>query len=119
MKVLFTNTAIALLSIGFLVSSCSKHQQSAKTGITYNDKKTGGYERFRKTHPTPGPGLIPIEGGTFVMGGSADQDVTYDYNNIRRRVTVPSFYMDVKQKLLQPGLAGLPALDKRNFPCRP
>jgi len=76
------------------MSSCSKHQQSDKTGITYNDKKTGGYERFRQTHPSPGPGLVPIEGGTFVMGGSADQDVTYDYNNVRRRVTVPSFYMD-------------------------
>jgi sulfatase modifying factor 1 len=47
-----------------------------------------------KPIPSPGPGLVPIEGGTFVMGGSADQDVTYDYNNVRRRVTVPSFYMD-------------------------
>ncbi|HEY4322371.1 MAG TPA: SUMF1/EgtB/PvdO family nonheme iron enzyme [Mucilaginibacter sp.] len=95
MKVLFTQTAIMLLGIGTLMSSCSKHQQqSQKTGITYNDKKTGGYLRFRQTHPSPGPGLIPIEGGTFVMGGSANQDVTYEYNNIRRRVTVPSFYMD-------------------------
>ncbi len=94
MKVLFTKTAIMLLGIGVIFSSCSKHQQSQKTGIAYNDKNTGGYERFRKTHPSPGPGLIPIEGGTFVMGGSADQDVTYDYNNVRRRVTVPSFYMD-------------------------
>jgi len=94
MKVLFTKTAIVLLGIGTLMSSCGKHQQSGKTGITYNDKKTGGYERFRQTHPTPGPGLVPIEGGTFVMGGSADQDVTYDYNNVRLRVTVASFYMD-------------------------
>ena len=94
MKVLFTKTAIVVLGLSTLVSSCSKHQQSDKTGITYNDKKTGGYERFRQTHPTPGPGLVPIEGGTFVMGGSADQDVTYDYNNVRRRVTVASFYMD-------------------------
>lgn len=94
MKVLFTRTAIVLLGIGTVMSSCSKHAQSSKTGITYNDKRTGGYERFRKTHPTPGPGLVPIEGGTFVMGGSADQDVTYDYNNVKRRVTVPSFYMD-------------------------
>ena len=96
MKVLFTQTAVVLLSASMLVSSCSKHQkqQSGKTGITYNDKKTGGYVRFRQTHPSPGPGLIPIEGGTFVMGGSANQDVTYEYNNTRRRVTVPSFYMD-------------------------
>lgn len=95
MKVLLTKSALILLCVGTLMSSCSnKHQKSEKTGITYNDKKTGGYERFKKTHPSPGPGLVAIEGGTFVMGGSADQDVTYDYNNVRRRVTVPSFYMD-------------------------
>ncbi|MDP9078135.1 MAG: SUMF1/EgtB/PvdO family nonheme iron enzyme [Bacteroidota bacterium] len=94
MKVLFTKTALVLLGIGIVLSSCSKHQQSEKTGMAYNDKTNGGYERFRQTHPSPGPGLIPIEGGTFVVGGSADQDVTYDYNNVKRRVTIPSFYMD-------------------------
>jgi gliding motility-associated lipoprotein GldJ len=94
MKILFTRTALVMLGLGALLSSCSKRPQSSKTGITYNDKTNGGYERFRKAHPAPGPGLVPIEGGTFVMGGSADQDVTYDYNNVRRRVTVPSFYMD-------------------------
>lgn len=94
MKILFTKTALGLLVLGTVMSSCSKREQSQKTGITYNDKNNGGYQRFRQTHPAPGPGLVPIEGGTFVMGGSADQDVTYDYNNVRRRVTVPSFYMD-------------------------
>jgi gliding motility-associated lipoprotein GldJ len=94
MKILFTKTALVLLALGTLVSSCSKHEQSQKTGVTYNDKNNGGYVRFRQTHPSPGPGLVPIEGGTFVMGGSADQDVAFDYNNVRRRVTVPSFYMD-------------------------
>jgi sulfatase modifying factor 1 len=94
MRILFTNTALVLLSVVTLLSSCSKHQRSEKTGIPYNDKNNGGYVKFRQTHPSPGPGLVAIEGGTFVLGGSADQDVTYDYNNIRRRVTVPSFYMD-------------------------
>ncbi|MGZ3776675.1 MAG: SUMF1/EgtB/PvdO family nonheme iron enzyme [Mucilaginibacter sp.] len=94
MKILFTRTALVLMGLGALLSSCSKKPQSSKTGITYNDKTNGGYERFKQAHPAPGPGLVPIEGGTFVMGGSADQDVTYDYNNVRRRVTVPSFYMD-------------------------
>jgi formylglycine-generating enzyme required for sulfatase activity len=28
------------------------------------------------------------------LGGSADQDVTFEYNNIRSRKTIPSFYMD-------------------------
>ena len=95
MKILFTNAALVLLGAVALVSSCSSHSQSSsKTGIPYNDRKNGGYVKFRQTHPAPGPGLVPIEGGTFVLGGSADQDVTYDYNNIRRRVTIPSFYMD-------------------------
>ncbi len=94
MKIVFTRTALVLLGTIALLSSCSKRQQSQKTGLAYNDKTNGGYMRFRQTHPAPGPGLVPIEGGTFVLGGSADQDVTYDYNNVRQRVTIPSFYMD-------------------------
>ncbi|RYE11576.1 MAG: gliding motility lipoprotein GldJ, partial [Sphingobacteriales bacterium] len=82
------------MAAGAIVAGCSKPQKSQKTGLAYNDRSNGGYLRFRQNHPSPGPGLIPIEGGTFVMGGSADQDVTFDYNNVRRRVTVPSFYMD-------------------------
>ena len=39
MKVLFTKTALILLGVSALMSSCSKHQRSEKTGITYNDKK--------------------------------------------------------------------------------
>ncbi|MDN3580189.1 SUMF1/EgtB/PvdO family nonheme iron enzyme [Mucilaginibacter flavus] len=94
MKILFTKTALVFVAAAALVSSCSKPPQSAKTGLVYNNKSNGGYERYRQTHPAPGPGLVPIEGGTFVLGGSADQDVTFDYNNVRRRVSVPSFYMD-------------------------
>jgi len=94
MKILFTRTALVLLAAGALLSGCSKHQQSEKTGIPYNDRNNGGYVKFRQTHPSPGPGLVPIEGGTFVLGGSADQDITFDYNNVRKRVTIPSFYMD-------------------------
>ena len=94
MKILFTNTALVLLSVATLLSSCKKPERSQKTGIVYNDKNNGGYVKFRQTHPAPGPGLVAIEGGTFVMGGSADQDVTYEYNNVRSRKTIPSFYMD-------------------------
>src|SRR5215217_9161797 len=93
MKLLFTRTAFVMLGLATLMSSCSNKQRSAKTGIPYNDRKFG-YQKFRQTHPAPGPGLVAIEGGTFVLGGSADQDVTYEYNNVRRRVTIPAFYMD-------------------------
>ncbi len=95
MKIQFTRFALVMLGFGALVSSCHKPPvKSAKTGVPYNDKYNGGFQVFAKTHPAPGPGLIPIEGGTFVLGGSADQDVSYEYNNVKRRVTVPSFYMD-------------------------
>jgi sulfatase modifying factor 1 len=90
----FTRSALLLGCVGLMLSSCSKPMRSQKTGVVYNNKFNGGYMRFKKTHPAPGPGLIPIEGGTFVLGGSADQDVTFDYNNSRRRVTIGSFYMD-------------------------
>ena len=40
-----------------------------------------------------GPGLVLIEGGTFSMGRT-EQDITQDWNNIPRRVTVSSFYID-------------------------
>lgn len=90
----FTKTALVVLGLGALLSSCSKPMRSQKTGMVYNDRNNGGYLRFKQTHPAPGPGLIPIEGGTFVMGGSADQDMAYENNNVRRRVTVASFYMD-------------------------
>ncbi|WDF55113.1 SUMF1/EgtB/PvdO family nonheme iron enzyme [Mucilaginibacter sp. KACC 22063] len=94
MKIHFTRLALIVLGAGGLLSSCSKHQSSQKTGMRYNDKYNGGFQVFKKTHPAPGPGLVPVEGGTFVLGGSADQDVNYEYNNVRRRVTVPSFYID-------------------------
>jgi gliding motility-associated lipoprotein GldJ len=34
-----------------------------------------------------------IEGGTYTMG-LTHEDVTFEWNNVTRRVTVPSFYMD-------------------------
>ena len=43
-----------------------------------------------------GPGLVLIEGGTFVMGRT-EQDVHYDWSNQPRRATVPSFYMDMTE----------------------
>jgi len=90
----FTRSALLLGCVGLLLGSCGNPMRSQKTGIAYNNKDNGGYMRFKQTHPAPGPGLVAIEGGTFVWGGSADQDVSYEYNNVRRRITVGSFYMD-------------------------
>ncbi len=77
-------------------ASCSNnktHGISEKTGWNYNDKRLGGFEAVNYAGQQTGPGLVPIEGGSFVMGQSED-DITMQRNNIPRRVTVPSFYMD-------------------------
>ncbi|MEO6883541.1 MAG: SUMF1/EgtB/PvdO family nonheme iron enzyme [Bacteroidia bacterium] len=75
-----------------LFASCSK-ERSPATGWNYNDKKNGGFEVVPYEEQETGPGLILVEGGTFTMGRT-EQDVNYDWNNVPRRVTVSSFYMD-------------------------
>ncbi len=89
-----TRYSLAIAVLGFVLSGCSTKPRSQKTGMTYNDKTNGGFQMFKKTHPAPGPGLVAIEGGTFVMGGSLDQDVQYDYTFNKIRVPISSFYMD-------------------------
>jgi formylglycine-generating enzyme len=87
----FKNLAgVALISV--LAASCAK-ESSNVTGWDYNDPKNGGFERRAYQEQETGPGLVLIEGGTFVMGRT-EQDVMFEWNNYPRRVTVSSFYMD-------------------------
>jgi len=74
------------------LSSCEK-SNSGSTGWNYNDPKTGGYERPEYIEQETGPGLVLVEGGTFTMGRVED-DMNFTWDNIPRRVTVSSFYMD-------------------------
>ena len=87
--------SITLLSIGFfaiLLASCGK-ERSGATGWAYNDPSNGGFEKAPFVEQETGPGLVLIEGGTFSMGRVED-DVTFGWDNIPRRVSVSSFYMD-------------------------
>lgn len=84
---------LALLGLMVIASSCNTKQKSPTTGWNYNDKKNGGFEVVPGIEQYAGPGLVFIEGGTFVMG-SSEQDLTYDFDNMERRVSVSSFYMD-------------------------
>jgi gliding motility-associated lipoprotein GldJ len=88
---LLKGTALAAL-VAFGVSSC-KYEQSGATAWNYNDERNGGFEKAPFLEQETGPGLVLIEGGTFTMG-RVEQDVLYDWNNVPRRVTVSSFYMD-------------------------
>ncbi len=86
-----------LLLIGFIAiptvfTSCKK-ERSGSTGWNYNDPKNGGFQKAPYLEQETGPGLVLIEGGRFSMGRT-EQDVTYEWNNIPRTVTVSSFYMD-------------------------
>ncbi len=82
-----------VLGTALILSSCGKSERSSVTGWKYNDTKWGGFEKRDYEGQATGPNLVLIEGGTFTMG-LTEQDVTYDWNNIPRRVTVSSFYMD-------------------------
>ncbi len=82
-----------LFGVLLVFTSCTKKEKSATTGWNYNDQKWGGYEKVDYEGQATGPNLVLVEGGTFTMG-IVDQDVTYDWNAIPRRVTVSSFYMD-------------------------
>src|ERR1700744_3789992 len=115
MRILFTGAALVMLGSAMVLSGCHSKERSQKTNIPYNDKDNGGYLKFRQTHPAPGPGLGAIEGGTFVMGGSADADVNYAYNIVRSRKSIQSFYMDETEVSNQDWLDYLHWI-KRNFP---
>jgi len=90
----------AILSCAVLIASCKngglfkkKHEKSDVTGWNYNDKDMGGYQVAKSKEQGLGPGLVFVQGGTFTMG-QTEEDVMGDWNNIPRRVTVPSFYID-------------------------
>ncbi len=91
-KISLVPPAIAIAAIALVMSSC-KQETSQVTGWEYNNEKNGGFEKVYYEEQETGPGLILIEGGTFAMGRT-EQDITMDWDNIPRRVTVSSFYMD-------------------------
>ncbi|MGI6320471.1 MAG: gliding motility lipoprotein GldJ [Bacteroidales bacterium] len=89
-KLVILSIFIGVIFVG--TQSC-RRSASSTTGWEYNNPKNGGFEVAPFEEQMTGPGLVLIEGGTFVMG-QTEQDVMYDWNNRPRRVTVSSFYMD-------------------------
>ncbi len=84
---------LSIVLIGLATSCGKKGKESTATGWRYNDPDWGGFEKKEYDGQVTGPNLVLIEGGTFTMGLTLE-DVTYEWNNIPRRVTVSSFYMD-------------------------
>jgi len=98
-------SSFKLLVTVFILSAClcscnwskggRNKKVSSATGWNFNDEKYGGFERidYKPDASNIGPNLVFITGGTFVMGATQDQ-VMYEWDNIPRRVTVNSFFMD-------------------------
>jgi gliding motility-associated lipoprotein GldJ len=94
-------SALSLLAATALLSaSCKngglfgkKYDKSSVTGWNYNDKNMAGFSVSKEKEQNTGPGLVFVQGGTFTMGAT-DEDVMGDWNNVPRRVTVASFYID-------------------------
>ena len=84
--------AAGIASAIVLLASCGA-ERSPVTGWAYNTPENGGFEKVPYEEQETGPGLVLVEGGTYTMGRT-ETDVTYDWNNIPRRVTVSSFYLD-------------------------
>lgn len=86
---------LSILPVSLLLVSCfkSNKQVSNTTGWSYNDPSNGGFNVVESTEQITGPGLVPIEGGSFTMGATVE-NVYHEWNNAPRQVTVSSFYMD-------------------------
>ncbi len=99
MNRIYLYSLVSLFGIGILSSCGSKKKGSAvsdKTGYAYNKKENGGFEVKKGYKRGPGPGLIEIEGGEFIMSGSAVDIPGQDLSsyNYKRQVTISTFYMD-------------------------
>ncbi len=91
-KVLISKVVLCF-GIIVLFANCKGADQSATTGWNYNDSAWGGFESAPGYDQMTPPGMVFIEGGSFVMGQTTD-NVRYEWHNQPKRVTVSSFYMD-------------------------
>lgn len=82
-----------ILSLGVVFFASCSNESSSTTGWAYNDTKNGGFEVAPFVEQETGPGLVLIEGGTFVMGRT-EQDPMFRNDNLARRVSVNTFYLD-------------------------
>lgn len=88
-----TLNGVAVISGAILAFTGCSYERSSVTGWDYNNPSNGGFQKVPYEEQETGPNLVLIEGGTFTMG-RVEQDVVFDWDNIPRRVTVSSYYMD-------------------------
>jgi gliding motility-associated lipoprotein GldJ len=81
-------STLLILGLASCTKGASSKNASRATGWKEDSKKASN-----KKKQQAGPGLVFIEGGTFVMGKVQD-DVMHDWNNSATQQHVQSFYMD-------------------------
>src|SRR5690606_37045858 len=76
-----SSTLLIVLSAALAAGnvSCKKNTYSEKTGWKFNDPEWGGFQKYKKVEQAAGPGLIVVEGGTFVLG-NLEQDLMHTHN---------------------------------------
>lgn len=75
-------------------SSSSRSGSASRTiGWNAKDMEVFGFSDPEYIEQETGPGLVFVQGGTFIMG-RIDEDVLQEWDNQPRRVTVASFYID-------------------------
>ena len=92
---------IILLFAVILVIGCNRNSMkgsgknsSSATGWSINDKEGGGFSYNKKYKgQISAPGMVFIQGGTFVKGNAKD-NVLNDWNNTPTQQYVRSFFMD-------------------------
>jgi formylglycine-generating enzyme required for sulfatase activity len=85
--------ALTLLAAAAALMTACSSGSSGSTGWAYNEATNGGFQRLPYLGQETGPGLVFVEGGTFTMG-QVEDDLLGSWDNVPRRVTVSSFYMD-------------------------
>ncbi|MCC5920578.1 MAG: gliding motility lipoprotein GldJ [Cyclobacteriaceae bacterium] len=94
----FSSYAMGSLALAAVVA-CGGNQptsvnpgaQSTKTGMAYNED--GYFEVSDYSGQPDAPGMVFIEGGRAVLG-SFEEDIMHSRDNVKRTVTIASFYMD-------------------------
>jgi hypothetical protein len=85
--------SICLIAISTSCSSNSDDKYSRTTGWAYNDKTGTGFTVKPNFETQTPSGMVAIEGGSFTVGEKGEF-ITAPRDNMPRRVTVSSFYMD-------------------------
>ena len=86
-------SSLLVASVLLLCACTNKSGKSSTTGWNLNDPQWGGYDVSDHSEQQTAPGLVFIEGGSFVMG-HVTEDTRYTWDNVAHTVTVSSFYID-------------------------